>query len=377
MNDFNTDELLRYSRHFSLPNVGTEGQKRLAKAKVLCVGAGGLGSPLLLYLTAAGVGTLGIVDDDVVELSNLQRQILYNTDDLQQNKTQCAEIKLKQLNPHVNIIRHNERLTKDNALNIIRQYDIIADGTDNFATRYVVNDACFHAKKPNVYASIFQFEGQCSVFTAKNGPCYRCLYDAPPPAGLIPNCAEGGVFGVLPGLLGTLQATEVIKLILGIGEPLIGRLLTVDALTMRFREFQLQINPDCRLCAHHEAFETLPNHDLAACDIPFIEPENLHSMTVQELAKLQKNHVDFQLLDVREPFEYQISNIQGKLIPLGELPFRLNELDKSKLVVVHCKAGPRSERAAILLRESGFNVKFLEGGILAWINEIDPSLKVY
>jgi adenylyltransferase/sulfurtransferase len=377
MHDLDTDELLRYSRHFSLPNVGMEGQKRLAQAKVLCVGAGGLGSPLLLYLTAAGVGTLGIVDDDVVELSNLQRQILYNTEDLQQSKTQCAETKLKQLNPHVNIIRHNERLTKDNALNIIRQYDIIADGTDNFATRYLVNDACFHAKKPNVYASIFQFEGQCSVFTTENGPCYRCLYDAPPPAGLIPNCAEGGVFGVLPGLLGTLQATEVIKLILRIGEPLIGRLLTVDALAMRFREFQLQINPDCRLCVHHQAFESLPNHDLAACDIPLVEPDNLHSMTVHELAKLEAHNADFQLLDVREPFEYQICNLQAKLIPLGELPFRLNELDKSKLVVVHCKAGPRSERAAILLREAGFNVKFLEGGILAWINEIDPSLKVY
>lgn len=373
------DELLRYSRHFSLPHVGVEGQQRLRDAKVLCIGAGGLGSPLLLYLAAAGVGTIGIVDNDVVDVTNLQRQVLYTTDNIGQKKVFSAKTKLQALNPHINVITHDEHLIADNALQIIRQYDIVADGTDNFATRYLVNDACYHLKKPNVYASIFQFEGQCSIFSAPNGPCYRCLYDSPPPAGLIPNCAEGGVFGVLPGLLGTLQATEVLKLILGIGDPLIGRLLTIDTLTMRFREFALQRNPDCRLCTHQQPFATLPDHDIGVCQMNTAPATaTVAAISVQELAELQKNHAKFILLDVREPYEYDICNLQGKLIPIGELPQRLNELDKDSMIIAHCKGGGRSTRACLLLQEAGFSdVRNLTGGVVAWAKEIDPSMPTY
>lgn len=363
----NQDESLRYSRHFTLPKVGVDGQKKLRDANVLCVGAGGLGSPLLMYLAAAGVGTIGIVDDDRVELSNLQRQVLYSMEDLGKKKVAAAKARILALNPNIHVITHDIRLTQKNAQELIRQYDMVADGTDNFATRYVINDACFHLKKPNVFASIFQFVGQCSVFTLDGGPCYRCLYEFPPAEGLISNCAEAGVLGVLPGLLGTLQANEVIKLILKVGKPLRGRLLTIDALTMQIRELSLQTNPSCRLCFYHQSLETLAEHEVASC--PMRTADDL-SITVQDLHKLQKQNADFTLLDVREPLEYEQSNLNGLLIPLGELSTRLNELDKSKLIVVHCKAGPRSQRAVLLLQEAGFDkVKYLEGGILAWMKE--------
>ena len=412
------EEILRYSRHFALPQVGLLGQEKLKAARILCVGAGGLGAPLLLYLAAAGIGTLGVIDDDQVELSNLQRQILYSTADLNQKKVTVVKNKLKQLNPNINIITYDKRLTKENALQIIDNYDVIADGTDNFATRYLVNDACFHLKKPNVYASIFQFEGQCSVFDAEKGPCYRCLYDAPPPAGLIPNCAEGGVLGVLPGILGSIQATEVIKLILGKGQPLIGRLLIVDALDMRFQEVVLAINPNCRLCSHHQSFASLPLYEESACEHKIFSKlagvgqqqdvlpqgtdilisvdeeastdgtplmpttvefpkESIEEVSVQELYALRQEHADFTLLDVREVYEYAICNLGGYLIPLSQLPNRLNELDKHKLCIVHCKAGPRSLQAALLLKQAGFNVKQLTGGILAWAQEVDNSLLIY
>lgn len=375
----NQDEILRYSRHFSLPNVGSQGQLKLKNAKVLCIGAGGLGSPLLLYLAAAGIGTLGIVDDDRVDDSNLQRQVLYSTADVGQKKVLAAKARLEALNPHITIVTHDTRLTAGNALEIINQYDIVADGTDNFATRYLVNDACWHLKKPNVYASIFQFEGQCSIFSAPDGPCYRCLYDAPPPAGLVPNCAEGGVFGVLPGLLGSLQATEVLKLILGIGDPLIGRLLVVDSLTMRFREFALQPDPDCPLCAHQQAFASLPNHDMVACQLSDPQPASIVAINAHELDLLLKNNTpNLFILDVRETYEYEICNIAGKLIPLGELPQRLNELDRNASIVIHCKSGGRSTRACLLLQEAGFkDVRNLTGGILAWAKHIEPALSVY
>ncbi len=377
---FNQEELIRYSRHFTLPQIGLIGQKKLKSARVLCIGAGGLGSPLLLYLTAAGIGTLGIVDDDLIDLSNLQRQVLYSSNQLNTGKVRSAKARLEALNPHVNIVLHETRLTKDNALEIINQYDIVADGTDNFATRYLVNDACFHLKKPNVYASIFQFEGRCSVFTANDGPCYRCLYDAPPPAGLVPNCAEGGVLGVLPGIMGTLQATEVIKLILGIGSPLIGRLLMFDALAMCFNEFAATKNPQCRLCIHHQSFDSLPNYETETCSYSNqkVNQDIIKNITVQDLQNLRLEGADFQLLDVREPYEYEICNLGGSLIPLSELSNRLNEIDKSKPVIVHCKVGGRSMQAAKLLQNAGFHsVANLTGGILAWAKEIDPSMLQY
>ncbi len=360
-----TEELARYSRQISLPQVGLKGQQRLREAKVLCVGAGGLGSPLLLYLAAAGVGTLGIVDNDIVDFSNLHRQILYTEGDVHSKKVRVAKERLNALNPAVQVIPHEERLTKNNALSLIRQYDIIADGSDNFATRYLVNDACFYAEKPNVYASIFQFEGQCSVFTSANGPCYRCLYDSPPPPNLMPNCAEGGVLGVLPGLLGTLQATEVLKLILGIGDSLIGRLLTIDVLKLQFREFSLPRNPECRLCIYRQPFETLVQDVQACAPFPKGGREDFElGISLAEFRQLQKQRADFVLLDVREPYEYAAANLGGYLIPLGELPQRLGELDQSKLIIVHCQAGPRSQRAAVLLHEAGFSeVKYLVGGM--------------
>ena len=311
---FSQKELLRYSRHFVLDEIGLKGQEKLKFAKVLCVGAGGLGSPLLMYLAAAGVGTLGIVDDDKIDFSNLQRQLLYGTHEVGQKKLKIAKEKLHNLNPNVNVALHPARLMDNNALEIISQYDIVADCTDNFPTRYLVNDACFHLQKPNVYASISQFDGQCSVFCAKNGPCYRCLYDAPPPAGLIPNCAEGGVLGVLPGLLGVMQANETIKLILGIGSPLIGRLLTVDTLSMVFDELEIKQNPDCRLCKHHQPFETLPRITSSCAAEAGLTVKQISAKALHQLKS--KNNVF--LVDVREPYEYEICNIDGYLIPLRE-----------------------------------------------------------
>jgi adenylyltransferase/sulfurtransferase len=376
------DEILRYSRHLIMPEVGMAGQQKLKAARVLCIGAGGLGSPLALYLAAAGVGTLGLVDFDVVDLTNLQRQIIHTTDDVGRPKLDSAAEKLTAMNPFINVCKFETKLTSANALDILRQFDIVADGTDNFPTRYLVNDACVLTGKPNVYASIFRFEGQASVFATGHGPCYRCLYPEPPPPGLVPSCAEGGVLGILPGLLGVIQATEVIKLILGSGEPLIGRLLLVDALAMRFRELRLRKNPECPVCGANRTIRELIDYN-QFCGIrgesqeaplisavPEIRPEELK-------AKLDAGD-DVFILDVREPHEYQICNIGGHLIPLGDLPARMNELDSSREIVVHCRSGVRSAKAVTLLRQAGFGkVTNLAGGILGWSDKVDPTVPKY
>ena len=373
--DFSPTEFQRYARHFVLSEVGMEGQKRLKAAKVLCVGAGGLASPALLYFAAAGIGTLGIVDDDQVELSNLQRQILYTTNNIGQSKGPIARDRLLELNPHIQVTLHSQRLTRDNALTILSAYDIILDCTDNFYSRYVINDACFYLKKPDIYASILRFEGQCSIFYSPEGPCYRCLFKAPPPPELIPNCAEGGVIGALPGLLGTLQAMEAIKFILHQGTSLIGRLLMVNALTMQFRELTISKNPDCPLCAHQIPFEQLPLPE-ASCketsDTTTLE------ITAQHLHALKQKEKNIFLLDVREPFEYEICNLGGYLIPLKELTHRFNELNPTQPIIIYCKMGSRSQKAAAILKQHGFlNVSTLKGGVLTWINEIDPCLTKY
>lgn len=377
--NLNAEEMSRYSRHIMLPQIGIKGQEQLKAAKVLCIGAGGLGSSLMLYLAAAGVGTIGIIDDDHIDISNLQRQVLYATHDLQQKKALVARDKLTALNPCINIIPYVERLTKDNALNIISQYDMVADGTDNFNTRFLINDACFHLKKINIYASIFQFEGQCSIFTAPNGPCYRCLYDEPP-VNLIPNCAESGVLGVLPGLLGTLQANEVIKVILKIGRPLVGRLLTVNALDLKFQEFELPQNPKCRLCGLNQPFDTLPRYENDSCQqsVNHQPAHSLNAVNVQQLYSLIQEDADFILLDVREPEEYAICNLNGYLIPLNELPYKHQNLDKSKHIIVHCKSDARSIAAVKLLQNAGFPlVSYLAGGIQAWSEQIDTTMPRY
>lgn len=381
-------EMARYARHLILPEVGMEGQQKLKAARVLCVGAGGLGSPLALYLAAAGVGTLGLVDFDAVEASNLQRQILHSTPDIGRSKLDSAAEKLTALNPAINIVKHPVRLTSSNALQIVGGYDIVADGTDNFPTRYLVNDACVLAGKPNVYASIFRFEGQATVFATPDGPCYRCLYPQPPPPGTVPSCAEGGVLGILPGLLGVIQATETIKLILGIGQPLIARLLLVDALAMRFRELKLRKNPDCPVCGAHPSVTELIDYDhfcglAPATDLASAKQEKslkngIPQVTPTELKQRLDAGQDVFVLDVREPFEYQIANIGGTLIPLNEVPQRLGEIDREREVVVHCKSGGRSQRAAEFLAQQGYaKVSNLAGGITAWSNEVDPTLPKY
>ena len=377
------DELSRYARHLILPEVGVEGQQKLKAARVLCVGAGGLGSPLALYLTAAGVGTLGLVDFDVVDASNLQRQILHSTADVGRRKLDSAEEKLTALNPAVRMVKHETMLSSANALDILKDYDIVADGTDNFPTRYLVNDACVLLGKPNVYGSVFRFEGQASVFATREGPCYRCLYPEPPPPGMVPNCAEGGVLGILPGLIGIIQATEVIKLILGKGEPLIGRLLLVDALSMRFRELKLKKNPECPVCGAHPTVTALIDYQ----EFCGIKPESkqeqavkngIPQMTVQELKQRRDLGEDLFVLDVREPYEYQIANIGGTLIPQGEVPQRLAEIDRNREIVVQCRSGSRSQRIAEFLAQQGYpNVKNLAGGILAWADAIDPKITKY
>ena len=376
----NNDEILRYSRHLIMPEVGMEGQLKLKAAKVLCIGAGGLGSPLALYLGAAGVGTLGLVDFDVVDYTNLQRQIIHRTEDVGRPKLDSAAEKLKAMNPFLNIKKFNTHLSSDNALDIFREFDIIADGTDNFPTRYLTNDACVISGKPNVYASIFRFEGQASVFGMPDGPCYRCLYPEPPPPGLVPSCAEGGVLGILPGLLGVIQATEVIKLILGSGDPLIGRLLLVDALAMRFRELKLRKNPDCPVCGKNPTLKKLIDYQ-EFCGIRGEEAPaevTTSEMQVEELKLRLDRGDDLFVLDVREPHEYQICNIGGHLIPLGDLPRRVNELDTSKEIVAHCRSGVRSAKAVNFLRQAGFKkVHNLAGGILAWADRIDPSMPKY
>ncbi|HXU17702.1 MAG TPA: molybdopterin-synthase adenylyltransferase MoeB [Terriglobales bacterium] len=376
----NNDEILRYSRHLIMPEVGMEGQLKLKAAKVLCIGAGGLGSPLALYLGAAGVGTLGLVDFDVVDYTNLQRQIIHRTEDVGRPKLDSAAEKLKAMNPFLNIKKFNTHLSSDNALDIFREFDIIADGTDNFPTRYLTNDACVISGKPNVYASIFRFEGQASVFGMPDGPCYRCLYPEPPPPGLVPSCAEGGVLGILPGLLGVIQATEVIKLILGSGDPLIGRLLLVDALAMRFRELKLRKNPDCPVCGKNPTLKKLIDYQ-EFCGIRGEEAPaevTTSEMQVEELKLRLDRGDDLFVLDVREPHEYQICNIGGHLIPLGDLPRRVNELDTSKEIVAHCRSGVRSAKAVNFLRQAGFKkVHNLAGGILAWADRVDPNMPKY
>jgi molybdopterin/thiamine biosynthesis adenylyltransferase/rhodanese-related sulfurtransferase len=376
----NNDEILRYSRHLIMPEVGMQGQLKLKAAKVLCIGAGGLGSPLALYLGAAGVGTLGLVDFDVVDYTNLQRQIIHRTEDVGHPKLDSAADKIKAMNPFVNIKKFNTHLSSDNALEIFKEFDIIADGTDNFPTRYLTNDACVISGKPNVYASIFRFEGQASVFGMPDGPCYRCLYPEPPPPGLVPSCAEGGVLGILPGLLGVIQATEVIKLILGSGDPLIGRLLLVDALGMKFRELKLRKNPDCPVCGKNPTIKKLIDYQ-EFCGIRGEEVEaevTTSEMQVEELKQRLDRGDDLFILDVREQHEYQICNIGGHLIPLGDLPRRVNELDTSKEIVAHCRSGVRSAKAVNFLRQAGFKkVHNLAGGILAWADRVDPSMPKY
>ena len=376
-------EIARYSRHLILPEVGLEGQQKLKAAKVLCVGTGGLGAPLTFYLAAAGVGTIGLVDFDVVDESNLQRQIIHSTADVGRPKIDSAADKLKALNPHVKIVKHETMLTSANALEIIKDYDIVADGTDNFPTRYLVNDACvLSGNKPNAYASIFRFEGQASVFATEEGPCYRCLYPEPPPPGLVPSCAEGGVLGILPGLLGVIQATEVIKLILGKGDPLIGRLVLVDSLNMKFRELKLRKNPDCPVCGTHPTVTKLIDYQQFCGIVPEQKPAPMQNgipqVTPVDLKRRLDAGEDVFVLDVREPHEYQIVNIGAPLIPLGDLPNRLGELDANREIVIHCKTGGRSQRAAEFLQKSGFkNVSNLAGGITAWATDIDPKLPKY
>jgi len=374
------DEILRYSRHLIMPEVGMEGQQKLKAAKVLCIGAGGLGSPLALYLGAAGVGTLGIVDFDVVDYTNLQRQIIHTTDDVGRKKLDSAADKLKAINPFLNLRLFETKLTSAIALELFREFDIIADGTDNFPTRYLVNDACVLTGKPNVYGSIFRFEGQASVFATEEGPCYRCLYPEPPPPGLVPSCAEGGVLGILPGLVGVIQATETIKLILGVGDSLVGRLLLVDALGMKFRELKLRKNPDCPACGKHRTITKLIDYE-EFCGIRGQEEpagNDVPAITVEDLKRKLDAKADIFVLDVREPHEYQICNLKGYLIPVGDLPKRVNELDSSREIIAHCRSGVRSAKAVNFLRRSGFKKVYnLTGGILAWADKIDPTMPKY
>jgi molybdopterin/thiamine biosynthesis adenylyltransferase/rhodanese-related sulfurtransferase len=381
--ELTTDDLARYSRHLILPEVGMEGQRRLKAARVLCVGTGGLGSPLAFYLAAAGVGTLGLVDFDVVDASNLQRQIIHSTKDIGRKKLDSAEEKLLALNPALKVVKHETLLSSENALDILKDYDIVADGTDNFPTRYLVNDACVLLGKPNVYGSIFRFEGQASVFATKHGPCYRCLYPEPPPPGLVPSCAEGGVLGILPGLVGMIQATEAIKLILGKGESLAGRLLLVDALNMKFRELKLRKNPECPVCGEHPTVTKLIDYQQFCGVVPQTKQEQavmngIPQMTVKELKQRRDAGEDVFVLDVREPYEYQIANIGAKLIPQNDVPKRLDEIDRNREIVVQCRSGQRSQRIAEYLAQQGYgNVKNLAGGILAWADEIDPKMQKY
>jgi len=375
------EEILRYSRHLIMPEVGMQGQLKLKAAKVLLIGTGGLGAPLGLYLAAAGVGRLGLVDFDTVDFTNLQRQIMFGTSDVGRPKSVAATERLRSLNPDITIQSYDTHLTSENALDLLRDYDVIVDGTDNFPTRYLVNDASVLLGKPNVYGSIFRFDGQVSVFGAPGGPCYRCVYPEPPPPGLVPSCAEGGVLGVLPGIVGCIQAMEAIKLILGVGDPLIGRLLLFDALGMKFRELKLRKNPDCPVCGTHPTVTKLIDY-VQFCGIRGEEapaPQStVPDITPRELKARLDRGEDLYVLDVREPHEYQICNIGGHLIPLGDLPKRVSELDSSKEIVAHCRSGKRSAEAAEFLRKAGFRKLLnLKGGILAWADEVDPSMPKY
>jgi adenylyltransferase/sulfurtransferase len=372
-------EVLRYSRHLLLPEVGVEGQRKLKAARVLTIGAGGLGSPLSLYLAAAGVGTIGIVDFDAVDLTNLQRQIVHGTATLGRPKLDSAAERLTDLNPNVNVVKHETRLTSENALDIIRDYDIVVDGTDNFPTRYLVNDACVLLGKPNVYGSIFRFEGQASLFYAKEGPCYRCLYSEPPPPGLVPSCAEGGVLGVLPGIIGSIQALETIKWIIGAGDPLIGRLVLFDALKLKFRELKLRKDPDCPICGEHPTIHELIDYQ-AFCGIGAEPDYSGVEISVEEFERERQAKGDeLVLVDVREPHEWEIVHIEGaRLIPLSQLPDRLNELDGHAEIVTQCHHGARSMKALEILRGAGFGkVRSLAGGIDAWAERVEPGMPRY
>jgi len=375
------EEIQRYSRHLIMPEVGLEGQLKLRAAKVLMIGTGGLGAPLGLYLAAAGVGHLGLVDFDVVDFSNLQRQVTFSTTDVGKHKTAATQARLSALNPMIKVEAFETRLTSANALELFREFDLVVDGTDNFPTRYLVNDACVLLGKPNVYGSIFRFEGQSTVFGYPGGPCYRCLYPEPPPPGLVPSCAEGGVLGVLPGIVGAIQAMEAIKLILGVGDPLVGRLLLFDGLAMRFRELKLHKNEACPICGPHRTIHELIDYE----EFCGIRGEETPAVTIgipeiapKELKARMDRGDDLFILDVREVHEYQICNLNGKLIPLGDLPRRVSELDSSREMVVHCRSGKRSADAIQFLQQAGFKKLWnLKGGVLAWSDEVDPSMPKY
>ncbi len=373
------EEIYRYSRHLIIPEVGVEGQRRLKAARILMVGAGGLGSPVGLYLAAAGVGTLGIVEPDVVDMTNLQRQVLHGTKDVGAKKVESARERIRDLNPHVEVVAHETWLSSENALDIIRQYDLVVDGTDNFATRYLVNDACVLLGKPNVYGSIYRFEGQSTIFCTDAGPCYRCLYPEPPPPGLVPSCAEGGVLGILPGLLGTVQATEAVKLVTGVGEPLVGRLLLVDAARMEFRTVKLRRNPQCPACGTHEIKALIDYQQFCGIRGQEEDVDGIPAITVAELNARRREGADLDLVDVREPHEWDIGRIDGaRLAPLSRFAEALRTFDSARDVVLYCKSGGRSAKAVRQLQEAGFRrVWNLQGGILRWSEEIDPTVPRY
>ncbi|MEI6391827.1 MAG: molybdopterin-synthase adenylyltransferase MoeB [Verrucomicrobiota bacterium] len=381
--ELDNDEICRYSRHLILPEVGLAGQKKICATSVLCIGAGGLGSPIAMYLAAAGIGKLGLADFDAVELSNLQRQVIHGTDDIGRPKTQSARDSIHRLNPNVEVIVHNVQITRQNALDVIRPYDIVVDGTDNFPTRYLTNDACVLLHKPNVYGSIFRFEGQASVFAPHlGGPCYRCLFPEPPPPGMVPSCAQGGVLGVLPGIIGLIQTTEILKLALGIGSSLAGRLLLFDALEMKFRELKLRRDPQCPLCGEHPTITDLIDYQMfcgltPSSSKPVMNPDEV---TVQEMKRaLDDSQLGIKVIDVREPGEYQIARVEGvSLMPLSTLARRFTELDPNQHYYIHCKAGARSLQALHFLRKHGFNqLNSVRGGIDAWSDQIDRTVPKY
>jgi molybdopterin/thiamine biosynthesis adenylyltransferase/rhodanese-related sulfurtransferase len=380
--ELNNDEIRRYSRHLILPEVGLAGQKRIKAASVLCIGAGGLGSPIAMYLAAAGIGKIGIVDFDTVDFSNLQRQILHTDADVGRSKAESAKETIRGINPHCDVVVHNTRISSENALDLIRPYDIVVDGTDNFPTRYLTNDACVLLKKPNVYGSIFRFEGQASVFAPHlGGPCYRCLYPEPPPPGMVPSCAEGGVLGVLPGIIGCIQATEILKLAIGKGNLLVGRLLLFNALDMKFRELKLRRDPACPVCGDHPTIKELIDYEVFCGIEPTpVDNGNHDEVTVQEMKRaLDDPKLGIKVIDIREPFEYEIARIEGvPLLPMSELQQRFTELDPNTQYYLHCKVGSRSLSALSFLREQGFKyVKSVKGGIDAWSDEIDRNVPRY
>lgn len=378
------EEVLRYSRHLIMPEVGVDGQEKLKAASILLIGCGGLGSPLAMYLAAAGVGHLGLVDFDLADFTNLQRQVAFGTQDVGRPKVDATKDRILSINPNVKVTTYREKLSSDNVMNIFKDFDIIIDGTDNFPTRYLVNDACVFLHKPNVYGSIFRFEGQATVFWADKGPCYRCLYPEPPPPGMVPSCAEGGVLGILPGTIGLIQATEAVKLILGSGEPLTGRLLLYNALDMKFREVKLQKDPECPVCGPNKTITELIDYE-QFCGIALGQEEatvstnGIKEITAQELKTMMDKKDKFTLVDVREPHEYQIAKIPGaRLIPLGEISQRANELDTADDIVVHCRSGARSAKAITQLQQMGFKrLRNLKGGVLAWSRDVDPEVPQY